>query len=374
MSNVTMQQFDIDPSYSQPIKLQINLSYDGFTLATNLALPRRGVTVLFGHSGSGKTTCLRVLAGLERSATGRVVVGDSVWQDSERNIFMPTYTREIGYVFQESSLFPHLSVFDNLNYGYKRIGKHKRQIELEDVCELLNITRLLERRPNQLSGGEKQRVSIARALLTSPKLLLMDEPLSALDNLIKAEILPYLEKLHQRLSIPVIYVTHSIDELARLADHVVMFSNGQITRSGKAVDILCDPTFSAQFGERSGAIFDTKVVKKEIDDITLLSIEDGPILYVPKRHEKIGDKVRCRILATDVSVCIDYPKHSSILNILEATVEQIVESHRIGELLLILELASGIKLQSFVTARSIRLLAIKPGTSLWVQIKAVSIC
>ena len=199
------------------IDARFRLDWPGFSLDVDLALPGRGVTALFGHSGSGKTTLLRCIAGLERAAQGRLAVDGEVWQDA--GSWLPPHQRPIGYVFQEASLFAHLTVLGNLRYGMKRISGAQR-VSLDHAIELLGIGHLLDRKPDRLSGGERQRVGIARALAVSPRLLLMDEPLAALDLKRKQEILPYLERLHDELSIPVLYVSHSPDEVARLADYL----------------------------------------------------------------------------------------------------------------------------------------------------------
>lgn len=214
------------------IHMRLKLDYPGFGLDVDLQLPGRGVTALYGHSGSGKTTCLRCIAGLERADQGFIQVNDEVWQDSDNKVFVAPHKRALGYVFQEASLFPHLSVLANLEFGLKRIPKPQRRVDMAHASELLGISHLLDRHPQHLSGGERQRVGIARALLTSPKLLLMDEPLAALDAQRKSEILPYLQRLHDELDIPVLYVSHSQDEVARLADHIVLLSHGKALASG----------------------------------------------------------------------------------------------------------------------------------------------
>ena len=217
------------------IHMRLKLKYSGFALEVDLQLPGRGVTALYGHSGSGKTTCLRCIAGLEKAEQGFIQVNDEVWQDSDKKIFVPPHKRALGYVFQEASLFPHLSVLANLEFGLKRIPRPQRRVDMTHATELLGIGHLLDRHPQHLSGGERQRVGIARALLTSPKLLLMDEPLAALDSQRKNEILPYLQRLHDELDIPVLYVSHSQDEVARLADHLVLLSNGKALASGSSI-------------------------------------------------------------------------------------------------------------------------------------------
>ena len=211
-------------STTNTIKASFKLDYANFSLDVDLRLPGRGVTALFGHSGSGKTTLLRCIAGLERSK-GRLTVNGATWQDDKR--FLPTYQRPLGYVFQEANLFPHLSVRGNLTYGLKRVQVKDGKVPLDQAIDLLAIGHLLERKTTRLSGGERQRIAIARALAVNPKVLLMDEPLAALDQARKREILPFLEKLHDELEIPILYVTHSSDEVARLADHLVILSQGR---------------------------------------------------------------------------------------------------------------------------------------------------
>ena len=221
-----------DPSST--IQARFRIAYPGFAVEADLNLPGKGISALFGHSGSGKTTLLRAIAGLERHPGGYLAVNGEVWQD--QRTFLPTHQRPLGYVFQEASLFPHLTVRRNLEFGQKRaragVGAAERHADLEQTAELLGIGPLLERLPEGLSGGERQRAAIARALLTRPRLLLMDEPLAALDFQRKAEILPYLERLHDELDIPVLYVSHSPDDVARLADHLVLLQDGQVAASG----------------------------------------------------------------------------------------------------------------------------------------------
>jgi len=213
------------------INALFKLNYGDFTLDVDLALPGTGVSVLFGHSGSGKTTLLRCIAGLEQAQQGYLEINGAVWQDSERKIFLSTYKRPLGYVFQEANLFSHLSVLDNLHYGLKRVKNNLGMIKLNQTIDLLGIGHVLESMPSNLSGGERQRVAIARALALNPEILLMDEPLASLDIKRKQEILPYLARLHQQLDIPVIYVTHSQQEVAQLADTLVILEEGCVLAS-----------------------------------------------------------------------------------------------------------------------------------------------
>ncbi|GAD01747.1 molybdenum ABC transporter ATP-binding protein [Agarivorans albus] len=228
------------------LELQLHSQRDDFTLNIELTLPQTGVSALFGPSGSGKTSCLRAMAGLDRFSGGYFSVNGEVWQDDKQGIYLATHQREIGYVFQEASLFPHLNVEQNLLFGHRLTRPEKRKVSISDTCELLSISHLLTRRPSCLSGGERQRVSIARALLSSPKLLLMDEPLSALDATLKQEIIPYLERLHQQLSIPVVYVSHDLEEVKRLADYMVFLEQGRVSQQAYLSNLNLEPQARTQ--------------------------------------------------------------------------------------------------------------------------------
>lgn len=223
---------------SQTVAVQFQLDYGRFQLDVDLAIPNSGITVLFGHSGSGKTTLLRCIAGLKQAPHGFLQINGKVWQDSERNIFLPTYRRPLGYVFQEANLFPHLTVAANVEFGVKRIGKSTGPVIFQDVVELLGISHLLKCLPHSLSGGERQRVAIARALVLNPDILLMDEPLASLDSKRKQEILPYLSLLHQQTHIPILYVTHSHQEVTYLADYVVIMAEGHVLAAGTVSETM----------------------------------------------------------------------------------------------------------------------------------------
>ena len=245
------------------IHARFKLDYPGFSLDVDLTLPGQGVTALFGHSGSGKTTLLRAIAGLERVAGGRLAVNGETWQDDA--VFRPTHQRPLGYVFQEASLFPHLSVQANLEYGQKRVPAAVRRVSLDQAVAMLDIGHLLGRKPARLSGGERQRVGIARALATSPRLLLMDEPLAALDHARKQEILPYLERLHDELDIPVLYVSHAPDEVARLADHIVVMEGGRALATGPLTDTLARLDLPIKLGEDAGVVLDAVVAERDAE-------------------------------------------------------------------------------------------------------------
>uniref|UniRef100_UPI000B35E28E molybdenum ABC transporter ATP-binding protein n=1 Tax=Crenothrix polyspora TaxID=360316 RepID=UPI000B35E28E len=248
-----------------PITARFALNYGEFQLAVDLQLPASGITVLFGHSGSGKTTLLRCIAGLQKAQQGFLQINGNIWQDSERGIFLSTHKRSLGYVFQEANLFPHLTVTENLQFGLKRIAKSSFGVELPQILELLGIGHLLQRLPEHLSGGERQRVAIARALALNPDLLLMDEPLAALDFKRKREILPFLSRLHQELKIPVLYVTHSQQEVAQLADHLVMLAEGKVIAEGALSETLSRLDVPLAQDKEAITVWQATVVEHETD-------------------------------------------------------------------------------------------------------------
>ena len=353
------------------ISVACRIERGAFKFDVDLALPGRGVTALFGHSGSGKTTVLRVLAGLERVPGARVALGDEVWQDDARKVFVPTHERGIGYVFQEASLFPHLNVRANLEFGRKRLKPAERRFDLMTVAELLGIERLLDARPATLSGGERQRAAIARTLLASPRLLLMDEPLAALDMRRKLEILPYLERLHDELALPVVYVSHAADEVARLADYLVVLEEGRVLASGPLAATLARLDLAANFQDDAGVMIDTRLEAHDADGLSHLAFAGGELL-VGRRDVAIGTRVRCHIHARDVSLALERPRGSSITNILPARVDAVGPSGTPGQVLVRL-LVGDTALLARITERSRRELAIAPGSTVWAQVKAVAL-
>jgi molybdate transport system ATP-binding protein len=356
---------------SQEIHARFHIDYSGFGLDVDLTLPGHGITALFGHSGSGKTTCLRALAGLERAPRGYCAIGNEVWQDEDKGIFVPTHRRALGFVFQEASLFPHLSVRRNMEFGQKRTSTATKRFSLPEVAELLGIAPLLDRAAAELSGGERQRVAIARALLTAPQILLMDEPLAALDLKRKLEILPYLERLHRELALPIIYVSHSPDEVARLADHLVLLDQGQVIASGPLSDVLSRIDLPALFADDAGVVIEAAIAAHEADDLTRLEFAGGRIL-VSQRHEAPGTRLRCRIHARDVSLALMPPEQTSILNSVAATVIELAPTDTPGHVLVKLDVA-GTPLLARITRRSVEKLAIRPGLAVHAQIKAVAL-
>ena len=354
------------------IQARFRLAYADFSLDVDLNLPGRGVTALFGHSGSGKTTCLRCIAGLERAPQGRLEINGELWQDSASGLFVPPHQRALGYVFQEASLFPHLSVRRNLEFGMRRIDPASRRVEWEHVLELLGIGQLLERMPERLSGGERQRVGIARALLTSPRLLLLDEPLAALDLKRKNEILPYLERLHDELDIPILYVSHAPDEVARLADHVVLLDQGRVVAQGPLQETLARLDLPTAFSEDAGVVIEARVAEHdERYHLTRLDFPGGAVL-VARRPEALGQRLRLRVHARDVSLALSRSEDSSITNVLAATVRELAAADTPAHVLVRLD-AAGTPLLARITRRSSDHLGLAPGRQVWAQIKAVAL-
>ena len=337
-----------------------------------LDLPDRGITALFGASGSGKTTCLRVLAGLER-ARGTIRVGGVCWQDDDRGLFVPTHERAVGYVFQDPSLFPHLSVRGNLEYGRKRSKSDRALADPKAVVDLLGIDPLLERAPANLSGGESQRVAIARALLAGPRLLLMDEPLASQDLARKAEILPYIERLRDELSIPIIYVSHSLDEVARLASHVVLLDGGRTVASGPTNETLARLDLPMARLDDSGVVIDARVAEHdERDQLTRVDFGDGS-LWVGRVNRPNGASVRVRVLARDVSLAREPPGRSSILNVLPA---RVVDMRDDGPDRVNLRLSLGplnTPMLARVTRRSRDALGLASGLTVYALVKSVAL-
>jgi len=355
---------------SAEIRARFLVERRDFRLDVDLALPGRGISALFGHSGSGKTTCLRAMAGLERARQAYFAIGDEVWQDEAHGRFVPPHRRALGVVFQEASLFPHLSVRGNMEFGQKRTAASNR-FALPEIAEMLGIGHLLERSPTQLSGGERQRVAIARALLAAPKILLMDEPLAALDLKRKLEILPYLERLHRELAIPIIYVSHAPDEVARLADHLVLLDAGQVIASGPLNAVLSRIDLPTAFADNAGVVIEASIAAHEADDLTRLEFPGGSI-YVSRHDEPVGTFLRCRIHARDVSLALVPPMQTSILNCVAARVVDLAPTETPGHMLIKLDVA-GEPLLARITKRSADRLDIRPGLALRAQIKAVAL-
>jgi len=356
---------------TQTISARFRLDYGDFRFDTDLMLPGSGITVLFGPSGSGKTTLLRCIAGLQRSPHGFLSVNGKIWQDSARNIFLPTYQRALGYVFQEANLFPHLNVYRNICFGLKRIGKRPADAGLDPTIELLGIGHLLERMPARLSGGERQRVAIARALVLHPDILLMDEPLAALDFQRKQEILPYLTRLHQELDIPVLYVTHARQEVAKLADHLVVLHEGRVQAEGPLTDTLSRIDLPLAEDQQAAMIWEGRIAAHE-SEYHLTRVDCAGIeLSMTRVDAPVGTPVRVQIFARDVSVTLAAPHATSILNVLPAMITGMADS-RNGQTVLRLKVGT-LPLLAHITCKSRQLLNLQVGNPLYVQIKGTSI-
>ncbi|MFI3186400.1 MAG: molybdenum ABC transporter ATP-binding protein [Methylococcaceae bacterium] len=353
------------------IQARFQLDYGDFKLDVDLKLPGTGITVLFGHSGSGKTTLLRCIAGLQQAPQGKLKINGTVWQDSERKLFLPTHKRPLGYVFQEANLFPHLTVRDNLNFGLKRIKQNSATAKLEQTLELLGISHLLERMPERLSGGERQRVAIARALVLNPEILLMDEPLASLDFKRKQEILPFLSRLHQQLDIPVLYVTHSQQEVAQLADTLVILEDGRALASGPLWETQSRLDVPLAQDREASTVWQATVAEHEADyHLTRVAFSGGS-LSLPSVVAPVGTALRVQIYARDVSIALEAPTATSILNVLPAVISGIANG-RDGQTVIKVQVGNQVLL-AHITCKSALILGLQVGMAIYVQIKGTSI-
>jgi molybdate transport system ATP-binding protein len=346
-----------------------------FSLDAGFTAPPKGVTALFGPSGCGKTTVLRCIAGLLH-VSGVCEIDGEVWQDGD-GAFLPTYRRPLGYVFQEASLFQHLSVRRNLLFGAPRHdgGGAKKAIVFDEVVELLGVERLLDRSPRNLSGGERQRVAIGRALLSQPKLLLMDEPLSALDRATKNEILLFLERLRDRLNLPVVYITHDLAEVERLADQMVLMEKGRVIGFGPLEDLQSNPSLPLA-AARDAAVSFGGVVQASDKAYGLVTLKvRGGSLTVPAPPAPVGERRRIRVFAGDVSLTREPPGPSSILNILSARIVSMkpVDSNEVVVVVALGADGSGAHMLSRVTRKSWEELGLAEGLSVYAQVKAVAL-
>ena len=352
------------------IQARFQLDYGEFKLEVDLQLPGTGITVLFGDSGSGKTTLLRCIAGLQQAPQGFVKINGTLWQDSERQLFLPTYKRSLGYVFQDANLFPHLTVLDNLYYGLTRIKQNNGMEKLLLAIELLGIGHLMARMPERLSGGERQRVAIARALALNPDILLMDEPLASLDFKRKQEILPFLSSLHQQLDIPVVYVTHSEQEVAQLADTLVILEAGRVVAAGPLSDMQSRLDVPLAQDRSAATVWQVLVAEQEVD-YQLTRVEfAGCSLSIPVVDAEIGTPLRVQIYARDVSIALEAPTATSILNVLPAIITGMAEG-RSGQSVIRLQVGKQ-TLLAHITRKSVLLLGLQIDMAVYAQIKGVS--
>ena len=363
-------------SADHTIRAEFKGTIGKFSLDAGFTSPAKGVTALFGPSGCGKTTVLRCIAGLLRVSDGVCEIDGDRWQD-RYGTFLPTHRRPLGYVFQEASLFAHLTVRRNLLFGAPRQdgGAAREAIAFDEVVDLLGVTALLDRSPRNLSGGERQRVAIGRALLSQPKLLLMDEPLSALDRATKNEILPFLERLRDRLSLPIIYVTHDIAEVERLADQIVLMENGRVLAAGPLDVLQSDPSLPLAVGRDAAVSLDSVIEAHDSRyGLLTLAVRGGRFL-VPAPPAPIGGRRRIRVVAGDISLAREPPGPSSILNILPARIVAVrpVDLNAIVAVVALGADGSGARLLSRLTRKSWDQLGLAEGVDVYAQVKAVAL-
>ena len=341
------------------------------SIAFDAALPARGVTALFGPSGAGKTSALRIIAGLDRAAVGRLSFGGETWQDSERRLFTPPHRRRVGYVAQAPGLFQHLDVAANLDFAWRRAGR-PAHLQRDELIDQFGLRALLARHIGALSGGERQRVAIVRAVLSDPALLLLDEPLSALDAAAREDLLGLLEGLHATLAAPMIYVSHAIDEVARLADHLVLLDAGRIVAAGPLNATVTRVDLPPALIEAAGAVIAGVVTAYDPADHLAQLTFDGGALVLPRDSGRVGEQLRCRIGARDVVLTIERQTGSSALNQLACKVAAIGHADHAAQCMVQLD-ASGTLLLARITRRSARALDLKPDMPVWAQVKAVAL-
>ena len=349
-----------------PLEITLRLTRGKFQLDLDMQLPARGTSVIFGPSGCGKSTLLRAIAGLEPASTGVLRVAGQTWQDA--TTCLPAHRRAVGMVFQHSALLPHLRVLDNLRYGWKRADAASDL--LDNWIERLALQPLLARKPDSLSGGERQRVALARALACAPELLLLDEPLSALDAPRRAEILPFLEAVRREAGIPLLYVTHAVEEVARLADHLVLLQAGKAIAHGPALEVLNRPDLPLALHDDAGVVLEAQVIDRDRHGLLSLRTRSG-VLYAHGPAHPSGTPLRVRIQARDVSLALQRHEDTSLLNLLPATLVELTALAG-GQVQARLD-AGGNPLLARISHRSVERLHLQPGMVLWAQIKAVAL-
>jgi molybdate transport system ATP-binding protein len=354
------------------IAVTVRKQFGSFLLDAVFTAPARGITALFGRSGAGKTTIIDLIAGILAPDAGRITLDDQVFYDADLRIALPPEQRRVGFVFQDSRLFPHLSVEANLRYGLRRARAADAPVAFETVVGVLGISHLLPRRPQTLSGGERQRVALGRALLAQPRLLLMDEPLASLDAPRKAEILSYIERLRDEFRLPMIYVSHSLDEVIRLADHLLVVSDGRIAASGPLADVVSRLDLQPLLGRfEAGAVIDCTVAAH--DDhyvLTTLRFDDGE-LRVPLIDRPVGERVRVRLRARDVSMAVSEPRDLSISNRLAGTITAFAV--RDGVFVDVTISVGTTTIRALISRESRDRLALTVGQRVWALIKTVAL-
>ena len=354
------------------LRLSVIKRWEGFKLRAQLDTPTPGVLALFGRSGCGKTTLINIISGLLRPDEGRVELDGVILTDTRERVRVPVEERRIGYVFQDARLFPHLGVLANLHYGLRRAPKERRSIGLDEVLALLGLEPLLARRPYQLSGGERQRVALGRALLSQPRLLLLDEPLAAIDAARREEVLPYLEALRDKLSIPMVFVSHQLDEVLRLATHVALMEAGEIVASGTLTEISLRPELRAIVGpEAVGAVFDGVVTSVDSKQ-GMADVQIGRgTLHVSAHRTRVGARMRIQLLARDIILATEPPRALSVRNALEGVITEL--SDDVDRAILVkVDIGAGAAILSRVTRNATAALGLRVGMTVWVLVKAVS--
>lgn len=353
------------------LSIRYQLTRAAFSLDVDLELSMQGVTGVFGPSGAGKTTLLRCMAGLEKCDAGRLVVDGTAWEDSSASVKRASHQRQIGYVFQEARLFPHMNVSRNLEYGLRRSAAGSSAFDLDYVVNLLALKNLLDRKPVTLSGGEVQRVAIGRALLCSPKMLLMDEPLAALDEAHKEEVLPFIERLHAELKMPIVYVSHNIDEICRLCDQLVVMDAGRVITQGDLQSVLLQTEQPMLSGKEAGTVLFGRIREYDLAfDLTRVETA-GSQLWVPGHFGSSSAELRLRVRANDVSICLERPANTSILNVMPAKIERVQEES--GASVLAHLRAGDDHILARITRRSWSELGLQPGDSVFAQIKSIAV-
>jgi molybdate transport system ATP-binding protein len=350
------------------VEVELRHSFGAFALDVAFKIERAGVTALFGPSGAGKTSIVNAIAGLLRPEEGRIVVNDRIVLDTKAGVFVPARGRRTGYVFQDAKLFPHMSVDDNLRFGWRRAPEPAGESEIAHVIELLGLSYLLTRYPKALSGGEKGRVALGRALLSSPDILLLDEPLAALDAARRSEILPYLQRLRDETKLPMVYVSHNVDEVARLADEIVVLRDGCSIAQGSVFDLLTRIENESDI-HPMGAVLDARVEShRPADGLSVLSFNGGE-LTVSQIARAVGARIRVRVRAEDIMLAREEPRAISANNVLPATVSAIrVDEGPQAEV----QLACGAtRLVARITRASTARLALQPGVPVFAIIKSV---
>jgi molybdate transport system ATP-binding protein len=354
------------------IDIDTRIAFGDFTLDVAHRTPLEGITALFGPSGCGKSTLLRIISGLEPAARGRIRFGDATWQDDSRGIFEPPHRRSVGYVFQDVRLFPHLTVAGNLRYAEKRSRGQGSEITLDGVISALELAPLMNRRTSSLSGGERQRVAIGRTLLTRPRLLLMDEPLAALDVRRKGEILPYIEKLPNSFGLPVIYVTHSIDEVARLAKRILALAAGRKVADGPVADVLERLDLQSVTGRFEAGVVLTARVTGHDREFRLTHLDHhGQEIVMPMAELAVGDEVRLRIRARDVALATQRPEGISVRNIMSGSVTEVVEEPETAFAETLIDIG-GAKMRARLTRAAVAELGLVPGKPVFALIKSIA--